>query len=64
MPKIKEPRLTRDEQQFPSRILYSSPPEVSGLSAWVREIESKRNGGDSTSKTRSRAVRSGESRRS
>jgi len=34
------------EQQFPSQILYSSPPEVESLNAWVREMEHKqgRNG--------------------
>ncbi len=28
-------------EQFPSNILYSSPPEVQSLSAWVREMQNK-----------------------
>ena len=37
------------ELQFSTRILYSSPPEVSSLSAWVREVESKHDGSVSKS---------------
>jgi hypothetical protein len=39
--------ITTEEQQFPTRILYSSPPEASNLRAWVREVERKRNGNGS-----------------
>ena len=29
------------EQQFPSQILYSSPPEAASLNAWVKKIDGR-----------------------
>jgi hypothetical protein len=29
------------EEEFPSQLLYSSPPEVSTLRAWVQDVEAK-----------------------
>ncbi len=45
---------SRNEHQFPSCILYSSPPEASSLSDWVHKVELKRNSGGSTTKGQSR----------
>jgi hypothetical protein len=39
------------EQQFPSVILYSSPPEAASLNAWLKEIEQKRAENGSGSKS-------------
>jgi hypothetical protein len=44
MAKTKPATATSEDQQFPSQILYSSPPEASSLKAWVREIEQKQRG--------------------
>jgi len=44
MAKTNAQEQSRDEQQFPSCILYSSPPEASSLSDWVREVQSNRRG--------------------
>jgi hypothetical protein len=44
MAKTNAQKQSRDEQQFPSCILYSSPPEASSLSDWVREVQSNRSG--------------------
>jgi len=32
----------RVEQEYPSQILYSSPPEASTLNDWVRDVEHRR----------------------
>jgi len=39
------------EQQFPSVILYSSPPEASSLNAWLKEIQQKHKENGSASKS-------------
>lgn len=41
------------EQQYTTRILYSSPPEASSLDAWVRGVEARRNGNEVLQKRRS-----------
>ncbi len=38
----KEKGMEIDEQQFPSCILYSSPPEASSLGDWLREVRRMR----------------------
>ena len=40
------------DEQFPSQLLYSSPPEAASLTAWVRDIDHKRgkNGSTATNK--------------
>jgi hypothetical protein len=32
----------RVEKEFPSLLLYTSPPEAESLRAWLREVEEKR----------------------
>jgi len=43
MTKVKiEPDIqARVDQEFPSLLLYTSPPEAASLKAWLREIEEK-----------------------
>ena len=35
----------QDEQEFPIRITYSSPPEAATLKAWLDEVDRKRRNG-------------------
>jgi len=44
MPKIKSDAEMQAhiDKEYPSQTLYTSPPEVLSLKAWVREIEEKR----------------------
>lgn len=43
MAKVKiEPDIqARVDQEFPSQLLYTSPPEAASLKAWLREIDEK-----------------------
>jgi hypothetical protein len=50
MAKTKPETEAKYEQQFPSVILYSSPPEASSLNAWLKELEQKRKKDRSASK--------------
>jgi hypothetical protein len=49
----KDKEESEQKYEFPSQILYSSPPEASSLSDWVRNVENKRgrNGGDPPTKS-------------
>ena len=44
MPKIKSDAEMQAhiDKEYPSQTLYTSPPEVLSLKAWVREIEERR----------------------
>jgi hypothetical protein len=53
MKKAEQQKLS-EREIFPSNILYSSPPEVESLSAWVREMQNKQRSNSSANQPDSR----------